>query len=271
MTTDNLLRPKLKMLKPDDLRVDPEVQRRVSDPWADAIAANLNPRLIGTICVSHRNDGHYYVVDGQHRVLALIRAGRGDKPIACNVYEGLSTAEEAAWYVGLGDVRRAHPIDIFRLRTKAEDPIAVAIAAIVSEYGLAVGFDSRDGVVSAVGALEHVYLGKGGPRTGIDTRPDVLRLTLGIINEAWGKKRAAYDGLIIKGVGKLVLRHPDIDVKRVVSRLAQSGSPEAIIGQAKSVKEVLGGDLPTAVAELVIAAYNKGLRTNQLPSIKRAA
>lgn len=268
MAATSLPKPTIKMLRPNDLAIDPLTQRRFDQGHADRIAAKFEPGLVGTLAVSARGD-KYYVFDGQHRRCALVKVGLGDVPIPCAVYQGMTIEEEARSFVGRNaGAKKPHIIDIFRVRVTAQDPVAVDINNIVEAAGLHIAFDSTDGAVSAVAALERVYYGKNGPHPGV-ANPGLLMDVLAVLQGAWGNQRAAYDGHLITGLGLVLSRFGEqIDTDALIRSLAMSGNPATMIGQAKALKVALGGNLFGMVGEVIISTYNKGRRKNLLPSIK---
>lgn len=56
------------------LRIDPSYQRDVNEPRIKRMAAAWDDRRADTLTVSAR-DGSFYVLDGQHRLLAARMAG----------------------------------------------------------------------------------------------------------------------------------------------------------------------------------------------------
>lgn len=75
------------------MRTSPVAQRELNQSRVDYIAANFDPEDLGTPTVSHR-DGHFYVIDGQHRVEALKQIGWGDQQIQCWSYDGLNEEQK---------------------------------------------------------------------------------------------------------------------------------------------------------------------------------
>lgn len=271
MSTTTVPRPTVRLVTVADLKVDPTVQRRLNIPRAKTIAASFDPSLLGVLCVSDRGGDGLYVVDGQHRLTALRLAGWEHKKVACNVYTGLSRSDEARWFVGLNDARKPQALDSFRVRLVGEEPIAVDIADVLSDYGLDVGFANEDGMVAAVTALEWVYNGTGTSTSGEPHR-DALHLTIGILHAAWGKRRNAYDALLIRAVGNIVHRHltaGDFEASVLAEKLGRTGSPSSLIGQARSYRDLYGGNMTTALTDVLIGVYNKGRRKNTLPEWRK--
>lgn len=70
-------------------------QRTVEDKDVNRLIREWDGRLLEPLTVSLRN-GRYYLVDGQHRAVALLRMNGGrDFMIPCKVYRGLTYEMEA--------------------------------------------------------------------------------------------------------------------------------------------------------------------------------
>src|SRR5215216_1774202 len=79
----------------DDLKIDLAAQRSLVGSRVRKLTARYDPILIGELLVSKRPDG-YYVMDGHHR-LAAAQNQNGNAPstLKCEVFTGLSRADEA--------------------------------------------------------------------------------------------------------------------------------------------------------------------------------
>ena len=100
------------LLPTDDLYSGQPYQRPVLDRDVDKLVREWDPRLLTPLVVSFR-DGHYYLVDGQHRVCAMRKKNGGkDVTALCRVYHGLTYEQEAELYYKLdrakGHLRLAH-------------------------------------------------------------------------------------------------------------------------------------------------------------------
>src|SRR3982074_2064161 len=78
-----------------EMRVSPGSPREFHQSHPQELAANFDLEGFGFPVVNHR-DGHWYVIDGQHRVAALRLIGWGpEQQIQCEGYDGLTEVEEA--------------------------------------------------------------------------------------------------------------------------------------------------------------------------------
>jgi hypothetical protein len=248
------------------LNGDPAYQRSLNEKRVQHIADEFDPDAFGVITVSKREDGTYWVIDGQHRLAALRRMGWKDtQQVACNIFSGLSRQQEAGLFSKIDDYLNLGYLDRFRARVESGEQRAVAIEHIIRNAGFTVSKLTGPGNLSAVQACEFVYTGRGTRTSGRDHAGE-LKATLENIRAAWGLSPDGVRGPIIQGIGRVFLRDGDaIDRANLSSKLASfEGGPEALIGLAKGLKAAHGGRVTDAVSELVIATYNKGRRVTKL-------
>jgi len=114
---------KFAKIKPSKLIIDNRYQRDLDEPRAMHLAETFDESLLGTIVISQRKNGEYYVLDGQHRVTASQIADRGDIPIQCEVHSGLTLAQESKMFLDLNGGRKYVRIyDKFRARIMSREP-----------------------------------------------------------------------------------------------------------------------------------------------------
>jgi len=252
------------------LTVDPEVQRGVDKARVDKLAKDYQEAALGTIVVSHRGDGTYHVIDGQHRVLAAIAAGHGEGGMTCLVYEGLSRADEAAMFRRLNNTRSVTAVDKFRVRVVEGDLVAVSLNSILSRHGWRVEFGKTDGTFAAVSALEAVHRGK---LAGPGDTTQICDTLIKTITEAWGHEASGVRAEIVSGLGAVLLRYNTrIDLAKLTAELGSCpGGPRGLVGKAKGLHQFRGGKLSDALAEVVVEMLNKNRRSNRLPEWRSQA
>lgn len=247
------------------LTVDPDVQRALDKLRVDQLAKTFRWPALGALKVSHREDGTYHVVDGQHRMHAAIAAGFAEADAPCLVYSGLTTVEEAELFRLFNDAKKVLPVYKFRVRVVEGDPVAVALNTILERHGWRVEQAKYAGTFAAVSALESVYRGKlNGPGDAGTVCDTLIR----VITEAWGHDATGVRSEVIGGVGAVLLRYNTrVDLPKLVRELAQHPSGAAgLIGKAKGLRDYRGGKLSDALAEVVVGMLNKGKRSaSRLP------
>ena len=97
---------KLMEVSSRDLEIPDAYQRKLNTERVAKIVAGFNERIANEPKVSFR-DGHYYVFDGQHTIVARKHMnGNNDLPILCKVYYGMTEADEALLYAPQTEVVR---------------------------------------------------------------------------------------------------------------------------------------------------------------------
>lgn len=109
-----------------DMRVDETYQRAANENKIRAIAREWSWIACGVIIVAER-DNVFYVVDGQHRVIAARR--RADiKTLPCIVFETTGAVEEAAGFLRANTQRKMlGGVDRFRALVATGNPAAVFV------------------------------------------------------------------------------------------------------------------------------------------------
>lgn len=247
-----------------DLHVDPEVQRTIDRNWVTARVPKFRVDGLGTLVVSRRENGFHHIVDGQHRH-ALCLAVEYDETLSCQVYTGLTRAEEASMFRLLNDRRKVQPIDLFRVRVIEGDPVATRLKGILEQHGWTVQASKSVGSFGAVGALERIYRGWGQIEA---TNLGVCQSVISAITEAWGHNPHGVRAEIVTGLGMLLIRHGGrVDITKLVTEMAgTAGGPLVLCGRAKALREMSGGRIGDAMAANLVNMINKGRRKNRLPS-----
>lgn len=129
-----------------ETKVSPSAQRELRPAFVDKIAQEFDPDNIGFPVVNKRDD-HYWVIDGQHRIAALKKIGWGDQLVQCEVFSGLSEAEEAEEFLRRQQRIAVLPIDRFRIAITAGRLRECDIDRIVRAQGLRIGSEDRKSVV----------------------------------------------------------------------------------------------------------------------------
>jgi hypothetical protein len=257
MSTEQTVR--LGRVRPNDISVDPVVQRSLNALRAQKMADEYDPTAVGVITVSDR-DGSRYVVDGQHRVEAAKLAGHGGTSVDAKIYTGLTRVEEARLFIALNSARIPSAVARFKVRREALDPVPVAICGILERYGWEVGNPGSSGKASAVKALEGVWA------LDPDQERKVFETTIDLITDTWGHDPNAMSASILSGVGEFVDRYAgQLDLVALAKKLVGVyASPVVLVAQGKSLKATRGGRVSTCIGEIVHAVYNAKRTTGRL-------
>ncbi len=123
-------KPILMWIKPDDLHINEKYQRAVSTKRGMAVIKNIAEKfdwaLFLPIAVTRREEGGYWVIDGQHRVLAARRIPLDEVPAVVLDIKG--TRAQACAFVGINAQRvNMHALAIHHAMVSAGDELAVRL------------------------------------------------------------------------------------------------------------------------------------------------
>lgn len=248
-------RSKQTFLQATKLHVDLDAQRKLRPGWVEARKNAFDPDAFGYIVVNLRANGEYYVIDGQHRTALLTAIGYQDQKVPCELFEGLTKAQEAAIFLVRNDRVSVRVFDKFRIRLTKGDEDVADMYRIVRAHGLTIDDQLGEGHITAVAALERVYNGLGLSRHAV---PNTLAQTLRTITEAWGKDPKALDGAILEGVGYVCMRYNGtMDFTALSEHMAKyTGGPSGLIGTARALRALHGSTVARCVAGALVDSYN---------------
>lgn len=241
----------------NSLALDPEYQRELIPARVKHLVENWNLEDVGAITVSVRTGDpkRAYVIDGQHRYRAAMELGLGSTKVMCHVYRGLTKEEEARKFLTANDSRAVKPFDKYRAGLVSGDPVATGTRDVVEANGWRVTGQAGDGQIACVGQLMKLY----------ERDPALLEDTLKVTTETWGTKAGAVEAPILGGLSIVLGRfNGELDRAALAKKLAKSGSPSTLLGDAKGYAEYTKGTVRRSVAEIVLTIYNKGRRSGQL-------
>lgn len=125
----------LMMINKHDLRVNPEYQRALLPGKVQKMSASWSWLACSVITVGLRGD-IWWVIDGQHRVMAAIR--RADiTELPCIVFELEDVRNEARGFLDINDLRKAMTsVDRLRASAVAGDEAAKQFEVLCRKLGL---------------------------------------------------------------------------------------------------------------------------------------
>lgn len=210
-------------------------QRPVRQKNVQRIIDEFNPMLLDPIIVNFRG-GKYYVIDGQHRIVAIKRMNNGgDCMVQCKVLNGLSYEEEAMLY---------HKLDAGKKRLR--------LAGFCWNFDKA-GSGSANNV-NAVRAVLNAH-----KLLGYEQFYRMLRL----IRKTWDGKPSSLSSYIISGAALFIHTYEkDMDDKLFVRQLAKC-QPEEIVSRGKTDGSTRNQALK--YAKVILDRYNYTLCKGRLP------
>ncbi len=252
--------PPTEFVRADSFTLDERINRRVNQTRVRKIALALRVDAIGVVTANRRDDGTLVLLDGQHRIMALLESGHADTLVAVYVHSGKSLAEEAAIMLTLNATQRVNPIETYRIGLTACDEECLAIQKIVDAAGLRVEMHRGPGTISCVTTMRRLFR-KGGP--------NALAPALAIPVAAWGTDASSTEGVLIDGIGEVFCRYAnEIDRGALIKKLAKyPGGASGLIGKAKGLHDFRTKvSVGRCVASIVVEVYNNR-RSDQLPPL----
>jgi hypothetical protein len=236
-----------------EIFADYSYQRPLSAARIKDMVGDWDPRLVGVIDVADRGpaaDPRYAVVEGQHRWASAARRNPADVIVA-RVHSGLTESQEAQLFHDIdAKRRRLGTWDRWKARQRAGDPVVAAINNVAARVGLKVDNSPAEGYVRCVSTLDRIAARRDGEL--------LLRDTLWLLHETWGKQNAAYDTALVSGMALFLTecgKHEAFECDRLVEALIDF-TPARISYIAKAKAEHTSGPLPKRVALTFLDRYN---------------
>ncbi len=239
--------------------VTEQYQRVLNMKNVAGIVKNFDPAKLGVLVVSHRADGTYAVLDGQHRLTALRRLGYD--ATNCIVLEGMTIRQEADYFRRQNENKQSLRInDTFNASLWAEDAESLRIKALMDKYGFRHGKSGQPMCICAIGALQRI-LRRFGDKT--------LELTLACIAATWPHDSTILRGEMLAGLGEFWRRYGEkLTVQKFEARMRRH-LPMEMYQEAR--RRTQGKTTPATafnktirftMCAVYVSAYNKQLRTN---------
>ena len=240
----------------NDLHLDPEYYQREPDPnRVRKIIEAFDPNAVGVILVNERRDGRLFVMDGGHRVWALLELGI-DTWLA-EYHVGLTRQEEAAVFAAANNRKPLTPEQLFKAKWNGGDRVTNQIVDVITKHGF-VPLGSKSKGVRATQQLYMIY-----NRWGIQTLDSVF----GIITGAWRSGPYRTSANLIFGIALFIAVYgTSFDRDDLIRKLAMR-LPLELIQEAKAFQFANGGDVRTAFAKVIVRQFNKGKRVNTLEDV----
>lgn len=245
--------------------VTEEYQRVLNMRNVAGIIKHFDPAKLGVLVVSHRKDGTYAVLDGQHRLTALRQLGYASTN--CIVLEGMSIREEADYFRRQNENKQTLRIaDTFNASVWAEDEESVQIKQLMDKYNFRHGKSGQPMCICAIGALQQIIRQFG---------TDALELTLASIAATWPRDTTILRREMLAGLGEFWKRYAHVVTVTQFETRMQLKIPMDLYQEVR--RRTQGKATPgTAFSKsirfttcaVLVDAYNKGLRTGSKNRLK---
>jgi uncharacterized protein DUF6551 len=250
---DETIRRTTEWLPLDGLEVPKTYQRRQKDRLVRHIVRNFDEAQIGLLTVCRAEDGRQWLLDGQHRWLALAELGRTEA--FCEILRNLSLERQAEVFSGRNKRRIAvDHLDAFRADHVAGKPEAVAVAALLRRHGYGIAQESRrpnaDQVV-CVTALAEIHAW------------GVLDQTLTLVRAAWPDDAQATQAAVLQGVAAVLRLYPGLDLSQLAASWGRHTAVEVLSRARMRRAAVSDGRAWAHVAAVLVEMHNHGRRAER--------
>ncbi|MBF6149363.1 DUF6551 family protein [Nocardia nova] len=237
----------------DELKIDDKAQRTLNTERARGIADNLVPEALGTIVVSERSNGDRFIVDGMHRwhaaKLSAIPA------LVAEVHHSLDQQEEAILFlIKNRESSKPRPLDEYKIGLTAGLPLFVDTESALVARKLSMGSSGPNTVGAVAGVL----------RITDQYGPEILERTLKVAEDAWGRTKDTWDGMLLGGIGMFLGKHGDrVDDKALAEKLGKKAANLwrgniTSVASAGGIQHSGTGSRVSTAYMLVRAEWNKG-------------
>lgn len=199
--------------------------------------------------------GHYHIVEGQHRVWAAKHEFGENEQIKCRMVNASDPQRAAEIFLGINAGRKAiKPVAAFLVAVTAAREPETTINRLVIKLGYRVQASKVDYSISAVNSLIYVHNRQG---------YDVLNATLLMLKLSWGGDATAFQGDLIRGYAIFINEFPHVNTSRMADVIPKAFSPNQLLAAARLYAEQHRVPLLEGVSETLRAKYNRGAKENQ--------
>ncbi len=242
-----------------------EYQRKLYEDKLRRMIREWNPADVRHVELSFRENGMYFVIDGQHRIEAIRRQeGLVPQVVRAIVWVGLSVQDEAEMFWRTQDPRNRKaliPEEIHNAALFSGDPQALRIQRAVDNAGYRIGPSLGDEQGGSLRAVKHLYT--------IEQRygEELLKDTLAFISQSWGV-RAVPAAPMITGVALFMGTFPEARMDTLVKRVGKQTMEDWLL-DAGGRSRMLKLNKSEGVASQLHADYNSVHRAKKLDDFER--
>ena len=171
---DFIERGKFNLINIENIKVDMNYQRIPNEGKIKDIIKKFKEKAVGNILVSKREDG-YYVVDGQHRLLAMAKLGY--TKIMCEILTNLTVNQEAELFYYLSKSKPQTPLERYKSLKASGDEEIKELDELVEKYKFRItnGGSNMKNILNSFTALY----------TCFKKDKYMLHKTLDVLHRAW--------------------------------------------------------------------------------------
>lgn len=245
-----------------ELKIDEDTQRGIMASQVEKIINEFNPSSFGRITVSKRKDG-YYVVNGQHRIMACRKIGIKQAP--CIVIRNENDTEtgmkkqDAIQFLEINQNSQAvRAIDKYRIGVSAQLPDWLRVKNVIEENGLRAGT-----TLNSINCLACIYryINSSTNNTVIKQKQKQMSKAIRILKETVGVPRITHVSL--QAICIIVREYIDTDITTMEKVIAKFNKIEIekLLSTAITLKNNgTNKNVVSYLAFLLVQEYNNKCR-----------
>jgi hypothetical protein len=229
-------------------------QRKFQEAHAKKIADDFDTDKFDPPVITKPNgQGHYHIVEGQHRVWAAKHCFGENEQLRCRMVNAEDPARAAEIFLGINSGRKAiKPVERFLVAVTAKREPETTINRLVDKMGYRISASKSDYCISAVNSMIYVH-----DRQGYD----MLHATLVLLSKSWQGDAAAFQGDMIRGYAVFINEfHAYMNVTRMADIIPKAFSPNQLVAAARLYSDQHKCPLLEAFSETLRAKYNRGMK-----------
>lgn len=272
---------KVMLIKASNIR-STVYQRDLDRTNIESIKREFDINRLGVLKVALRDDGYYYLIDGQHRYVAIVELFGEGVLIACEVVDNSAdylnkvsnekntkneeqelTSEEVEarlFSTQYENTKRLTAQELFKANVVGKCKRELELIEVAEKYDFRINYEThptvRNNVIICLNEIVKVY-----DRFGLDAIDEILFV-----------ERAAYDGdgralnsKMIKALASFINKYKDLyDRKKLIQKLRSFNVPDEIKLASEYATRTKLSSKPVspekALVEAIVNAYNKGSR-----------
>lgn len=248
------------VLPAKELAVHKTAQRNLVPSKLKQLVAEMNLDAIGVLhAVKVVVDGRssYYIIDGQHRLTALMQMDLGDWPVEVKVHLDADTPEKASrLFLDLNNRAAVSTFGKYVNEVYAGVRESVGITTVAASRGLKFSQCSSSQSINCVSAAKQSWLLDEGKS---------FASALDVIHSAWGFSPSSLEGRVVHAMSLVLSRCAGIDKAILSKKLAKfPGGPAQLIGTARALTNTAKMSVVKAIAQVIITTYNSSRRTSAI-------
>jgi hypothetical protein len=216
----------------DDIKVDLAVQRAIVPARLRKLVGQFDPILLGELLVSERPTG-LYVLDGQHRLRAA--AESEVTTVTCEVFTGLSQADEARLFMGRNDRAGVARVDRDRNLATAGDADTLHVQMAAQSAGFTFVADRAEDSTFRDRAAGIAIMRDAEKRRYVEVSgPEHLARVFAFYARAYGNHERV-ESLLLKTLGRIFVGRFELDEDRLYEKL-RGLPPQQVVQMAAQRK-----------------------------------